>query len=102
MEKYKPAYLGKTIYPADDTTKLTDFVQNKYEAFSMIYDSCKDESNNISDIRIIENSDDEDITTLSIKISADESAVVNISEKIKDDQSIIIKGDVITARIVHD
>ena len=50
MEKYKPGYLGKVI-PADNPSKLTDFVTNQYDAFSKIYDTCKNQSENISDIK---------------------------------------------------
>jgi len=96
MERYKPGYLGRVI-PADDTTKLTDFVQNKYDAFSRIYDTVKDESENISDIKTIENSDG-DASTLSVKLSADTAVVEKISEKIKDDGSIKIADGVITAK----
>ena len=34
VEKYKPGYLGK-VMPVDNPSKLTDFVTNKYDAFSM-------------------------------------------------------------------
>ena len=96
MQKYKPFYLGRAI-PADDQTKLTDFVQNRYDAFSKIYDSCKDESENITDIKVVD-SKDESATSLSIKVSTEKSALENISEKIKDDESMSITGDTITAR----
>jgi len=96
MKKYKPLYLGRAI-PADDQTKLTDFVQNKYDAFSKIYDSCKDESEEIDDIKVIE-SKDEDTGSLSIKVSADRSVLEKISNKMKEDISVKIIGDTITAR----
>lgn len=98
MEKYKPDYMGKVI-PADDPSKLTDFVANKYDAFSKIYDVCKDQSDKISDIKVIEVTGN-DITadTLSVKVSAGKEAFDYIKEAVKDNGSIAIKNDVITAK----
>jgi hypothetical protein len=95
MKKYKPEYLGKVI-PADDPTKMTDFVQNKYNGFSKIYDSCKEESQGISDIRLTSNSS-EDKSSISIQISTDEQTLNKISEKINEEGMVKISGDVITA-----
>ena len=64
MNKYKPEYLGKVI-PAEDPLKMTDMLQNKFEQFSSIYDTCKDMSTNISDIKVVDTSPD----LLSVKIS---------------------------------
>ena len=43
MDRYKPEYLGKVI-PADDATKMYDFVKNKSDMFNDIYDACKENS----------------------------------------------------------
>lgn len=94
MNKYKPEYLGKVI-PADDQEKLTDFCQNRYDAFTTIYDACKDSSNNIQDIRVV----DGDTTSLSVKISTEESTLDDIREKIKDNDSITMNNDMITVKV---
>lgn len=96
MEKYKPGYLGKVL-PADDPSKLTDFVNNKYDAFSRIYDTCKDQSENIADIKAVETGST-DPETLSIKISASEEAIDSIKESTNGNESVTIDNDVITAR----
>ena len=94
MEKYKPNYLGKTI-PTDDTPKLTDLLMNKYDAFSKIYDVCKDNSDTIKDIKVIEKESNSK-NSLSIKLSTDQETIKKIKEKNKD-ESIDISGDVVTA-----
>ena len=96
MEKYKPEYLGKVI-PADDPSKLTNFVTNQYDAFSKIYDTCKDQSEHISDIKVVE-SGNADPKSLSVKVSADKEVVESIKEIVKDDESIVVNNDVITAK----
>ena len=97
MDRYKPGYLGKVI-PADDQNKLTDFVQNKYDSFSKIYDSCKEDSKKISDINVVE-STDTDASELSVKISTDEETIQSISERVKDDDTVKMNGNLITARV---
>lgn len=96
MEKYKPEYLGKVI-PADDPSKLTNFVTNQYDAFSKIYDTCKNQSENISDIKVVE-SENADPNSLSVKVSADREVVESIKEVAKNDESIVVNNDVITAK----
>lgn len=95
MNKYKPEYLGKVI-PADNPGKLTDFVTNKYDSFSKVYDACKDHSEKIDDIKAVE-SEGSNETSISIKISTDAETVETIKKAIGTDSSINIKGDVITA-----
>lgn len=95
MEKYKPGYLGKVI-PADNPSKLTDFVTNQYDAFSKIYDTCKNQSENISDIKVVETGNN-DPGSLSIKVSADRKVVESIKEVAKDDISVNVNDFVITA-----
>ena len=95
MEKYKPGYLGKVI-PADNQGKLTDFVTNKFDSFSKIYNACKDQSEKIDDIKAVE-SEDSNECSFSAKISTDMETVETIKKAIGTDSSINIKGDVITA-----
>lgn len=93
MEKYKPGYMGKVI-PADNPSKLTDFVTNKYDAFSKVYEVCKNESEKIKDIKVIES--DDSPKTLKVKVSGDKEVIDNIKEKSKDGE-ITVENDVITA-----
>jgi hypothetical protein len=96
MDKYKPLYLGKVI-PADNPSQLSDFVNNKYEAFSKIYDTCKEQSSNISDIKVVENGSTNPCS-LSVKISTDTTSLNKMKENVKGNESIEINNDVITAR----
>ena len=95
MKKYKPGYLGKVI-PADDQTQLTDFVTNKYDSFSEIYDVCKDESEHIDDIERV-NSSSDNPTELKVKVSAKKEAVEKIQSKTKDSKNVKMIGNVISA-----
>lgn len=95
MKNYKPEYLGKVI-PVDNPGKLTDFVTNKYESFSKVYDACKNHSEKINDIKTVE-SEYNDEYSLSIKVLTDLETVETIKKAIGEDSSINIKGDVITA-----
>ena len=95
MNKYKPEYLGKVI-PADNPGQLTDFVTNKYESFSKMYDACKDQSEKIDNIQVVE-SEGDDKCSLSIKMITDQDTVETIKRAMGTDSSINIKGDVITA-----
>jgi hypothetical protein len=95
MNNYKPEYLGKVI-PVDNPGKLTDFVTNKYESFSKVYDACKNHSEKINDIKTVE-SEYNDESSLSIKVLTDLETVETIKKAIGEDSSINIKGDVITA-----
>lgn len=94
MNKYKPEYLGKVI-PADNPSKMNDFVENKYDAFSKVYDSCKEQSANISDIKPVENDSD---NSLSVQIIAGPDTIESVKEATKDDDSITVKDGVITAK----
>ena len=97
MNKYKPEYLGKVI-PADNPVQLTDFVINKYNSFSKVYDACKDHSEKIDDIKAVESECDNN-NSISIKVLTDMDTVETIKQAIGDDSSINIKGDVITAMV---
>lgn len=94
MERYKPGFLGKVI-PADNPSKMTDFVTKKYDSFSKIYDTCKDQSDKIADVKTVETNDD---SSLSVKVSADKEVVEKLKEKTKDDKSVSVDNDVITAK----
>lgn len=94
MRTYKPEYLGKVI-PANDASKLTDFVTNRYDAFSKIYDTCKGSSEKIDDIKAVDTSNSE---SLAIKISTDSNTLDTISKEAKKNESLNVTGDVITAR----
>lgn len=96
MEKYKPQYMGKVI-PANDPSKLTDFVANKYDAFSKIYDVCKEQSPNIGDIKVVD-LNNADNNTLAVKLSTNKNTVDHIKEATKDNGSVNIKDDVIMAK----
>ena len=95
MNKYKPEYLGKII-PADNPVKITDFVINKYDSFSKVYDACKNQSEKIDDIKVVE-SETDDRCSISVKMITDKDTVETIKTAIGTDSSINIKGDVITA-----
>lgn len=92
MNKYKPEYLGKVI-PADNPSKLTDFVTNQYDSFSKVYEVCKDQSEKIKDIKVVE-SDNDPTNALKVKISGEKEVIDKIKEKSKD--GIIVEDDVIT------
>lgn len=92
MNKYKPEYLGKVI-PADNPSKLTDFVTNQYDSFSKVYEVCKDQSDKIKDIKVVE-SDNDPTNALKVKISGEKEVIDKIKEKSKD--GIIVEDDVIT------
>lgn len=94
MERYKPEYMGKVI-PADDPAKLTDFVTNKYDAFSKAYDVCKDSSDKIKDVMSVETSTGSN--EFCMKLSTDSATIKSIIEN-KKDESVSVQGDVITAR----
>lgn len=94
MEMYKPGYLGKVI-PVYDTNKLTDFVTDKYDAFSKIYNLCRTQSANITDIKVVETCSPD---TLSVKVSCDIGVVENIKKAAEGDNSISIDNNVITAK----
>lgn len=95
MNKYKPEYLGKVL-PVDDSSKLTDFVQNQYESFNDIYAVCKDQSDSISNIMRLDSGDG----SLSVKIDTDPESTRKIMEAVSESQTLSMSGNVITA--VHE
>lgn len=94
MDRYKPGYFGKVL-PVNDTNKLSDLVNNKYDAFSKIYDACKEQSAQISDIKLVETGSPD---TLSVKVSCDEEVVENMKKTIEGDNTISIDNNIITAK----
>ena len=92
MRRYKPEYLGRVITP-DDSEKMTDFVQNKYESFSKVYDACKCDSEKISDIQ---NTDTpENSKEFSLRVVTDDETLKSITEK--SSEGVSVEGNVITA-----
>lgn len=81
--------------PVDNQTKLTDFVQNKYDAFSKIYEVCRDNSEAITDIVTV----DSDTSNLSIKLTTNRDTLDDISHKLEHDNSMMLQGDIINATI---
>lgn len=96
MEKYKPSYLGKVL-PADNPSKMTGFLTQQYDSFSKIYDTCKDQSEGIQDIKVVENSNSSPADSLTVKLSASAESVAEIVKKAAGDCFVTVKGDMITA-----
>lgn len=96
MDRYKPGYMGKII-PADDPVKMTDFVENKYNAFTNFYDVCKEVSDKINEIKVVETSSLPS-DTLSIKVITDTHTISSIQDKCKTDPKITVSDFVITAK----
>lgn len=92
MEQYKPGYLGQAL-PVGNPNKMTDFVANKYDAFSKVYDACKSNSEKIKEISLVESNNSD---SLSIKVSTDQETMNTIKESNKDDSSLDIHENVIT------
>lgn len=92
MDRYKPEYLGKVI-PADDATKMYDFVKSKSDMFNDIYDACKENSNKIDDISVVKTNDD----SLSVKVSTDSNTLNAIREEARSNESLSMQDNVITA-----
>lgn len=90
MKKYKPSYLGK-LMPVDDKDLMNDFIVNKYEAFTEIYDACKDSSEDISNMIVIES---EQKKCLKVKLFCEETTLEKIKSSKKKIQLI---EDIISA-----
>nr|DAR75724.1 MAG TPA: hypothetical protein [Caudoviricetes sp.] len=97
MNTYKPEYLGKVI-PADDNGKLYEFMGNKYDAFSKIYDACKNYSDAIANIGVT----NDDVNSLSVQIVTDEKTISEIVKEAELMNGIKIQGDVIVAEVEKD
>lgn len=94
MQKYKPSYMGQ-VMPADDPSKLTDFVANKYDAFSKCYDSSKEFSESINAVSA---TNVKEGTEFSMKLDTGSKTMERIKEKVQGDPSISVSGDTITAK----
>lgn len=95
MDNRMPSYLGKVITP-DNPSRLSKFAMNKYDSFSKIYHKCKDESDNISDIKYVD--DDDDTAQCSIRLCTSQETLDRIGQAIADDDNIYIDRDVIIAK----
>lgn len=95
MERYKPSYMGM-VMPADDPSKLTDFVANKYESFSKCYDAVKDESANIKNVSATDTP--EGSSEFSMKLSTDSETMEKIKDKTKEDGSISVAGETVSTK----
>lgn len=95
MDNRMPTYLGRCITPGNPSN-LSKFAMNKYDSFSRIYHTCKNESDNISDIHCVD--EDDDATQCSIKVLTSPDTLERISESIKDEENMYIERDVITAK----
>lgn len=73
---------------------MTDFVQNKYESFSKIYETCKEKSDKISDIQCLNSNKEKE---LSVRVITDDEVLEDIKKKTKEDSGVIVEGDIITA-----
>ena len=94
MNKYKPEFLGRTI-PADNESKLTEFVQQKYGAFNDIYDACKNYSDQISDITNVSNNSND----LSVKIICSAEVIEEIKKNNLNNDKLTVSLDIITAKV---
>ena len=94
MEKNKPKCLGKVI-PVDDASKLNTFMNHKYPSFLKIYDSIKDNMENINDISRVEAYEHEPNPEFGMRIHADKELINNIREN---NPTIEGNDDVLTTR----
>ena len=95
MDQYKPGYMGQ-VMPVDNVSKLTDFVVNKYEAFSKCYDAAKSQSESISSVSAANNKDGD--KSFSMKVDTDSKTMESIAESCKDKTDVSVSGNVITAK----
>ena len=93
MNRYKPIFLGQII-PADNESKLTDFVENKFDAFDDIYNICKKYSDDISSISNVSY----DGNDLSVKLTCSTEVIEKIKNNNLNDK-LTVSLDVITAKI---
>jgi hypothetical protein len=88
--------MGRAL-AADDIPKMTDFVQNKYDSFTKIYETCRLHSEDINDIKTIDK-ECNNKSELNIKVSTDAETLEKISENLKDNEKVSLDGDVLTAK----
>lgn len=93
MKKYKPEFLGKVL--PENKSDIADFMHNKYDGFSKVYDACKEESEKITDVKPV-SSDNSNSKSYSVKVSADKDTMENIKKNNKDD-SVKVNGDVVSS-----
>lgn len=92
MDKYKPTFMGQVL-PVDNPSKLTDFVSNKYEAFSKCYDNVKSESEKIKEVSSVPTSDGS--SEFAMKVSTDSDTMSRIKENATD---VSVDGTVVRAK----
>jgi hypothetical protein len=94
MDKYKPGFLGKVL--PEKPSEISDFMHNKYDGFSKVYDTCKCESEKITDIKPVK-SDSSSDKSYAVKVTvSDKGALDNIKNNNKD-SSVKVTGDVISS-----
>lgn len=95
MKKYKPEFLGKVL--PENKSDIADFMHNKYEGFSKVYDTCKEESEKITDVKpVSSDSNNNNSKSYSVKVSTDKDTMDNIKKNNKDD-SVKVNGDVVSS-----
>ena len=95
MEQYNPGLLGKII-PADNSSKMNDFMINKFDSFNKIYDICKTQSSSINDVKMIDNNSS-DISSLSVKIETDMNTLGILKDSLSN-PDITMDSGILTAR----
>lgn len=96
MKAYMPLYLG-SIGIHSDASKTTKFMTDKYDSFTKIYNSCKEESENINSVKSVDVDDTLDPSLLSVEVDASRNTLDNIMSKIKNDTTINMKDNIIIA-----
>lgn len=95
MEQYKPGFLGKII-PVDNSSKMNDFMINKFDSFNKIYDICKTQSSSINDVKMIDNNSS-DTSSLSVKIETDMNTLGILKDSLSN-PDITMDSGILTAR----
>ena len=94
MEHYKPGYLGKVL--PEKKSEIADFMHNKYDGFSKVYDACKAKSDKITDIKPVTPDSNND-KAYAVKVSVTEQNVLESIKKDNTDVTVKINGDVISS-----
>lgn len=96
MNCYKPEYLGRCLPPAEDQQKMMDFVQTKFDAFSKIYEVCKDVSDRINDIATVNSAIGDN--SLSVKVSTSLDTLGEI-QTAAIGMNVTVNGDILIATV---
>lgn len=92
MNPYKPQFFG-SIAPFDDPVAMSDFLRNRFDAFSIIFDCIKEYAAKIESVTPVD-TNSSSAASLSIAITTDGETLEKLKEKIT---SASIFGNVITA-----